>query len=1203
MKRKVSLFVPLAGILSILLSTITSAQANYNQQAAVAYAEQWCDGLNSSDPGQCDPYKVYDADCANFVSQCLIAGGLDLSWGSDWWWDGCECIISCTELNKYLVNGIGAKQELRVRSEGEPTWLGAGDIIILSVDPNRYQHAMFVVSGNSAQVGDALYSGHTPNQCSVPFNELPTVDDTGKPFNYIHYYDLPDISSKIIYVPDDYSTIQEAVDAANAGDTIIVRDGTYNENVDVNKENITIKSENGADSTIVRALNPGEYMFEIVANHVSLSGFTLRDADIGRPHTSRDGTGIYLMGVGCSIFHNKITNNKLGIDLDGSENNITDNEVWDNKWIGIKLTGTENSMTGNEIWDNDHGIVLGELEDSRIRDNKIRGNIKALWLYNSHNNQISTNTISDNVEGMIFTWNNTSNEIFDNTFTNNGISFDSFVSSYQQTVNNNKVNGKPLVYLQDTSHYKVENAGQVILVNCTAIIVEDLELSNTDVGIQILNTNDCTITNNSISGCPLGINLVSSVNNKIIKNKISECRRSLHVGGTTYYFGGIGISLFSSDKNIVADNEDSRDGAYAIDIYGSRENIIRSNYVPYGMDLCYSSNNTIYFNDCVGFFSYITTWYSNNNIIYLNNFNFSPVENSSNTWNSPEQMNYIFNGNLHIDFLGNYWDYYTGTDSDGDGIGDTPYSIDGDSDNYPLMMPFDNYEIGGEAPPENQAPVADFTCSKNTAKSGEEVTFDASGSTDPDGEIISYEWDFGDGETTTGISVSHRFRGGMNEAKTYAVSLTVRDNGGNTDTHSEDVTVVPLTKTIEIIAPPRPTPGGSAKATAYYNWIGVTNDTQEDIYVVSKISFEGQGFISYLLSIWNEYSLSIGVPAWSEAVIAFWRPVERTYTYQFGTYRDRTYTFYDGNFEGMAVGPSDKMRLWAFSVATISNVAVPTWDGVSVSFEPDSDSEAITDEDPPDLVFAHLCSPGDLVVYDRQGNATGLVNGMLKEEIPDSGYEDGMVIVLNPLDSYYYQVVGTDYGSYGLKLTSLENGEVIAFTAIDIPTSLGAVHEYTVDWEALSAGEEGVIVMVDSDGDGVCERTLVSDSVLTAEEFTQETPDVQVSVDDLVNVSSGRAAYDRWTGQFSVNVMVENTSDTVIDSPVWLVIESISNTSVTLAYSDGETADGKEYIDLSELLIDGELYPEESVSTRIYFNNPQRKQFTFEAGVRGVILP
>ena len=42
-------------------------------------------------------------------------------------------------------------------------------------------------------------------------------------------------SAATIYVPDDYSTIHEAVDAASAGDTIIVRDGTYDKNIKMNK--------------------------------------------------------------------------------------------------------------------------------------------------------------------------------------------------------------------------------------------------------------------------------------------------------------------------------------------------------------------------------------------------------------------------------------------------------------------------------------------------------------------------------------------------------------------------------------------------------------------------------------------------------------------------------------------------------------------------------------------------------------------------------------------------------------------------------------------------------------------------------------------------------------------------------------------------------------------------------------------------------
>ena len=52
-------------------------------------------------------------------------------------------------------------------------------------------------------------------------------------------------SARTIYVPDNYAKIQWAVDNASAGDTIIVRDGTYYENVIIGKQ-LTIKSENGS---------------------------------------------------------------------------------------------------------------------------------------------------------------------------------------------------------------------------------------------------------------------------------------------------------------------------------------------------------------------------------------------------------------------------------------------------------------------------------------------------------------------------------------------------------------------------------------------------------------------------------------------------------------------------------------------------------------------------------------------------------------------------------------------------------------------------------------------------------------------------------------------------------------------------------------------------------------------------------------------
>ncbi|MDH3458376.1 MAG: PKD domain-containing protein, partial [Gemmatimonadota bacterium] len=64
-------------------------------------------------------------------------------------------------------------------------------------------------------------------------------------------------------------------------------------------------------------------------------------------------------------------------------------------------------------------------------------------------------------------------------------------------------------------------------------------------------------------------------------------------------------------------------------------------------------------------------------------------------------------------------------------------------------------------------------------------TFDGSGSTDPDGTIVSYEWDFGDGATGTGVSPSHTYAA----AGTYDVTLTVTDNDGATDTQATTATI------------------------------------------------------------------------------------------------------------------------------------------------------------------------------------------------------------------------------------------------------------------------------------------------------------------------------------------------------------------------------------------------------------------------------
>ena len=86
--------------------------------------------------------------------------------------------------------------------------------------------------------------------------------------------------------------------------------------------------------------------------------------------------------------------------------------------------------------------------------------------------------------------------------------------------------------------------------------------------------------------------------------------------------------------------------------------------------------------------------------------------------------------------------------------------------------------------PPNQPPVADAG-SDQAVMAGELVTFDGSASSDPDGTIVTYAWDFGDGSTGTGVTPTHTYL----TTGIFTVSLTVTDDDGATDVDSMLVTV------------------------------------------------------------------------------------------------------------------------------------------------------------------------------------------------------------------------------------------------------------------------------------------------------------------------------------------------------------------------------------------------------------------------------
>jgi outer membrane protein assembly factor BamB/chitodextrinase len=155
-----------------------------------------------------------------------------------------------------------------------------------------------------------------------------------------------------------------------------------------------------------------------------------------------------------------------------------------------------------------------------------------------------------------------------------------------------------------------------------------------------------------------------------------------------------------------------------------------------------------------------------------------------------------FNASASYDPDGNItsyeWDFGDGTFGNGM-IVSHEYNIAGpyfviltvtDDDND-TGWDFATVEVKEMPEPENEPPIADAQPSVQVVQDGEMASFDAFGSYDPDGHIVSYVWDFGDGGQETGVEASHVYPGPGN----YTVTLTVTDNDGATGTDTALVTV------------------------------------------------------------------------------------------------------------------------------------------------------------------------------------------------------------------------------------------------------------------------------------------------------------------------------------------------------------------------------------------------------------------------------
>jgi len=196
-----------------------------------------------------------------------------------------------------------------------------------------------------------------------------------------------------IYVPDDYSTIQEAVDSYHPDhrEGIFVRADIYSENIeipeDIERVPLILKGEN-VETTVIDG-NGTETVVLVERNNVTITGFTIQNSGEGRGDS-----GIKLSGVkNCNVAKNIITNNRNGIYLqDSLKCAIYDNSITNNSHHGIELVSSnQNVMHDNDIAENDKGIYMRYSHYNVVRSNKIDKNNEGITVLTTSSNSVYHN--------------------------------------------------------------------------------------------------------------------------------------------------------------------------------------------------------------------------------------------------------------------------------------------------------------------------------------------------------------------------------------------------------------------------------------------------------------------------------------------------------------------------------------------------------------------------------------------------------------------------------------------------------------------------------------------------------------------------------------------------------------------------------------------------------------------------------------------
>lgn len=436
------------------------------------------------------------------------------------------------------------------------------------------------------------------------------------------------------------------------------------------------------------------------------------------------------------------------IQRDGDVYRLTDNIV--DYTIAIEreniiLDGNGYSLQGNE---NSTGVFFKNINNVTVKNMQISGCYRAIYFLTdvyasiTGNHKIIGNNITDNQRGIYIIY--SANNTFRNNQLNNSGSIyitysplsDDLPSFLNDIDASNTVNGKPIIYWVNQHDKTVpENAGQVSLVNCANILVQNLNLTDNSNGLNLVYTNDSTIKHNSItdnrySGIYVykssentitqntiannedyGINLYYASNNFIHENTVTENNQdgiyfmdssNNKIKNNTVTQNGQGVNVYSSsNNNIVSENTIMENSGYGVAVSWSSSNTVSGNVIEKngkGINIEKSSSNRIIANTVKennGWAIRISGEQQTNNTILHNYFIDNNVTDglqvsmpglwTPDTW-EPANPCAWDDGEK-----GNYWsDYQTryanATEIGETGTGDTSYYINPNNvDNYPLM--------------------------------------------------------------------------------------------------------------------------------------------------------------------------------------------------------------------------------------------------------------------------------------------------------------------------------------------------------------------------------------------------------------------------------------------------------------------------------------------------------------------------------------